>query len=173
MLETVLGSLMGGIFRIVPEIMKWLDRKDERAHELAMFDKQIEADKLRSEEHLAEIQAQGSITLDAAGLEALKEAIKSQGQAPVLSGIKWVDIIAEFIFAVTQSVRPFVTYLILWLYIGAKVSTMYVLYDGGTSIAEVLRNSYGDADMALLSGILNFWFMSRVFEKYGNDRRVN
>ena len=47
MIETLLGGLMGGAFRLAPELLKWLDRKGERGHELAMQDKALEFEKLR------------------------------------------------------------------------------------------------------------------------------
>ena len=37
MIETLLGGLLGGAFRLAPEVLKWLDRKGERGHELAML----------------------------------------------------------------------------------------------------------------------------------------
>lgn len=33
----LLGSLFGGLFRLAPEVFRFFDRKDERAHELKMF----------------------------------------------------------------------------------------------------------------------------------------
>ena len=42
MIETLLGGLLGGAFRLTPEILKWIDRKGERAHELAIQDKTIQ-----------------------------------------------------------------------------------------------------------------------------------
>ena len=36
MIETLLGGLLGGAFRLAPEILKWLDRNGERSHELSM-----------------------------------------------------------------------------------------------------------------------------------------
>ena len=42
MIETLLGGLLGGAFRLAPEFLKWLDRKGERGHELAMQDKALE-----------------------------------------------------------------------------------------------------------------------------------
>jgi hypothetical protein len=39
MIEALLGGLLGGAFRLAPELLKWLDRKGERGHELAMQDK--------------------------------------------------------------------------------------------------------------------------------------
>ncbi len=47
MIETLLGGLLGGAFRLAPEILEWLDRKGERGHELAMQDKALEFEKLR------------------------------------------------------------------------------------------------------------------------------
>ena len=41
MVETILGSLVGGVFRLVPEVLRWFDRKDERKHELKMQDNSL------------------------------------------------------------------------------------------------------------------------------------
>jgi len=57
MIETLLGGLLGGVFRLAPEILKWLDRKGERGHELAMQDKALEFEKLRGAQRMAEIGA--------------------------------------------------------------------------------------------------------------------
>ena len=35
MIETLLGGLLGGAFRLAPEVLKWFDRQGERGHELA------------------------------------------------------------------------------------------------------------------------------------------
>ena len=50
MIETLLGGLLGGAFRLAPEILKWMDRKSERGHELAMQDKALEFEKNRAPE---------------------------------------------------------------------------------------------------------------------------
>lgn len=155
MLSTILGGLLGGVFRLLPELLKWLDKKDERKHELSMFDKQLEADRLRSERHIAEIEAQGAVTMDAAALDALREGIKAQGQ---MTGVAWID-------GLNQSVRPLVTYILLALYCGAKVSGLVTLYQGGATVAQVFQIAYSAEDAALLSGILNFWFLDRVIRK--------
>ena len=88
MIETLIGTLFGGIFRMAPEVLKWLDRKDERKHELSMFDKQLEADKLKGDQALAQINAQADASIGAAEIQAIIEATKAQG---VQTGIKWVD----------------------------------------------------------------------------------
>lgn len=57
MIETLLGGLLGGAFRLVPEILNWLDRKGERGHELAMQDKALEFEKIRGAQRMSEIGA--------------------------------------------------------------------------------------------------------------------
>ena len=53
----VFGSLVGGAFRLFPEILKFLDKKNERQHELAMFEQQCQLEAQRSSQRLAEIGA--------------------------------------------------------------------------------------------------------------------
>ncbi len=33
----LLGSIFGGLFRLAPEVLKFLDKGNERKHELSMF----------------------------------------------------------------------------------------------------------------------------------------
>ena len=55
MIETLLGGLLGGAFRLAPEILKWMDRNGERSHELAMQDKALEFEKLRGAQRMGEM----------------------------------------------------------------------------------------------------------------------
>jgi len=57
MIETLLGGLMGGVFRIAPEILKWMDRKGEREHELKMVNAEMEFAKVRGEIAMREAEA--------------------------------------------------------------------------------------------------------------------
>jgi hypothetical protein len=151
----ILGALLGGIFRIFPEVMKFFDAKNERAHELDMLNKQIEFQTVTGKQKMDEIQATSQAAYDVTALESLKEAIKAQGQ---LTGNSKID-------AITQTVRPFATYLLLALYIGSKLGAIALGLDQGMKAADILVSIYNPEDRALLAGILNFWFLSRVFEK--------
>ena len=75
MIETLLGGLLGGAFRLAPEILKWLDRKGERGHELAMQDKALEFEKLRGATRMAEINAAADAAWNSGAVEALREAV--------------------------------------------------------------------------------------------------
>ena len=157
MIETLLGGLLGGAFRLAPELLKWLDRNGERSHELSMQDKALEFEKLRGAQRMGEIGASADAAWNTGALEALKEAVAAQGRP---SGVRWVD-------GLSSSVRPTVTYLFVLMYVGVKLSTFVGSAQAGVGFGAALLAMWTEADQALLSGILNFWFISRTLEKAG------
>ncbi|TXH00945.1 MAG: hypothetical protein E6R09_07645 [Rhodocyclaceae bacterium] len=155
MIETLLGGLLGGAFRMAPEILKWLDRKGERGHELAMQDKALEFEKLRGAQRMGEIGAAADGAWNTGAIEALKEAVAAQGQR---SGIGWAD-------ALSASVRPVITYWFMALYCAAKAATFAAGVSAGAGWGDAILHAWTDADQALWAGVLNFWFLGRVFDR--------
>ena len=155
----ILGSLLGGIFRLAPEVLKHLDKKNERQHELAMFDKQCELEKVRGQIKLEEIGAQRDMAIDVGVMDAFKAAIDQQTEMVKAAG-GWVA-------SLSASVRPVMTYYLLVLYGAAKTATMVIAYHHDQSLAEVLKNAWGVDDMALLSGVVNYWILDRTLAKRG------
>lgn len=155
MIETLLGGLLGGFFRIVPEVLKFLDAKNERAHELALQDKALEFQKLKGDQRIEEITAQGQQDWNTGALDALKTAIEAQVKP---SGIPWVD-------ALSSTVRPVITYWFMALYCSAKTAIFISAVNAGQVWHEAVKASWTTDDMAIWAGIINFWFLSRVFEK--------
>jgi hypothetical protein len=155
MIETLLGGLLGGAFRLAPEILKWLDRKGERGHELAMQDKALEFEKLRGVQRMAEIGAAAEVAWNVGAIEALREAVIAQGRA---SGVTWAD-------ALSASVRPVVTYWFMGLYCAAKTAAFAAAVTAGAGWGEAILHAWTEADQALWAGVLNFWFLGRVFDR--------
>jgi hypothetical protein len=155
MIETLLGGLLGGVFRIVPEILKYLDAKNDRAHELAMQDKAMEFERLKGDMRVEEIRAQGDQDWNVGALESLKEAISAQS---IKSGIAWID-------GLSSSVRPIVTYWFTGLYCLLKIAIFVSALDAGTPWTDAVKLIWAPEDMALFAGILNFWFLGRVFDR--------
>ena len=156
MIETVLGGIVGGAFRMAPEVLKWLDRKNERAHELAMFDKQLDADKLKAESarDLAQMQAESSMSL--AELQATIEATKAQAMQ---TGINWVD-------AISSLMRPVLTfYWCIVLYTVALACQYLVLIDQGQAAVQAILALWGSEEKAMVSSMLSFWFVDRALRK--------
>lgn len=139
-LETLFGGLLGGVTRLAPEVMTYFDKKNERVHELAMQDKQLEASKVQQASALAQAQVQADSAYNTGAMAALKEAITGQSKP---TGVAWVD-------ALSGTVRPVITYALVLLYAYSKVIT---------------GRAWGEEDMAMLAAVLNFWFLSRVIDK--------
>jgi hypothetical protein len=154
-IETLLGGLLGGIFRLAPEVLKWLDRKGERGHELAMQDKALEFEKLRGAQRMAEIGAAADAAWNTGAIDALKEAVGAQGK---LSGVRWVD-------GLSSSVRPVITYWFMALYCAAKTAAFVGAVDADVEWIAAIQAVWTEADQALWAGVLNFWFLGRVFER--------
>ncbi len=155
MIETLLGGLLGGAFRLAPELLKWLDRKGERGHELAMQDKALEFEKIRGAQRMAEIGSQADAAWNTGAMEAFKEAVAGQGRP---SGVKWAD-------ALSTSVRPIITYWFMALYCAAKAAALVAALNAGAGWGAAVLAAWSEADQALWSGVLNFWFVGRVFDR--------
>ena len=155
MIETLLGGLLGGTFRLAPEILKWLDRKGERSHELAMQDKALEFEKLRGAQRMAEIGAGADAAWNVGAIETLREAVRTQSEK---TGIRWAD-------ALSCSVRPIITYWLMALYCAAKTAAFIGVLQAGTNWIPAIQAAWTEADQALWAGVLNFWFLGRVFDR--------
>lgn len=154
-LITLLGGGLGGLLRLAPEILKWMDRKNERAHELSMLDKQLAADKQRSDLQLREVQAQSQGALDLAGLQALVEGVKAQGQ---MTGNIYID-------GFNQLMRPIITLQwVVILYPAVIVATYILMLQAGDGALNALLKVFGPEEKAMVAGIVNFWFLDRVIK---------
>ena len=153
----LLGSIFGGLFRLAPEVLKFLDKKNERAHELSMFQLQTDLEKMRGEFKMEEKYVDYSIQQ----MDTIKEAFKEQAQTAKEAG--WF---ASFITAVT---RPGLTWIAFGVYVAVKVAGLTIAFQTNANWAEVLTKSYDEDDFAMLNMMLTFWFVGRSIEKYNKS----
>ena len=138
------GSIFGGLFRLAPEVLKFLDKGNERKHE----------EKLRGQFRMEEKYVDHSV----AQLDAIQAAFKGQAQE-ASSSYKWVS-------ALSALVRPGITYVLFGLYVAVKVTAMMYAINSGAPWADVLRTNWTADDFGMLNMILTFWFVGRAIEKY-------
>ena len=154
MLMTLLSLFGGGLMRALPEFVALWNKKTDNAHELAMLDRQAELEKTRASARHDDIVTQGGIDEMLALLDAQKSALAGQMQKV---GIKWVD-------ALNFLVRPLTTYYFLGMYGLVKLSMIVVALRAVDPWVAIIQCWSAD-DAAILSGILAFWFVGRVFDK--------
>ena len=155
---TLLGTLCGGLFRMLPEIFKYLDKKDERKHELSMLNAQLEADRARSSLRIDELHAQQNYEEAKGEITLLDKAVSMQGQ---LTGNKFAD-------ACNTLMRPLITFWwCIVLYSAALISQFVVLVSRGTSTPEAIIALWGADEKAIVASVISFWFVDRSIRKLG------
>jgi hypothetical protein len=155
----LLGSIFGGIFRMAPEVLKWLDKKNERAHELMMFSRQCDLEQLRGQQKLAEIGAVREAAVDVGVMDAFNNAITQQAEMVKAAG-GWVA-------SLSASVRPIVTYWMLFVWSFIHVWFAWNAWIAGAPAVEVFRTMMTPDFSALLAGTINYWFLDRTLSKRG------
>jgi len=150
-IETLLGSILGGGFRFLQAWMESREKQRDRDHEHRMMELQgnlaEKADERRFRElgvtldHQTEIQVlHGVATATQAQSSEAKEAGGSAG---------WLS----------ATIRPLTTYFLLIFYLFAKITQIVMAWQ--TQGLQALVTTYNEADMALLSAVLGFWFVNR------------
>ena len=150
----LLGSIFGGLFRLAPEVLKFLDKKNERAHELNMFQLQTDLEKMRGEFRVEEKYVDYSIQQT----EAIKAAFQEQAETAKAAG--W------FVAAISALVRPGITWCLFFMYATVKAAALVMAFQTGANWTEVVTQVWDEDDFGIFTMVLTFFFVSRPLEKY-------
>jgi hypothetical protein len=148
----LIGALIGGAFRLAPEVLKILDRKFEREHELKKLDVEVSIAKMQAEFALQ----QGHQRLQEHELDAIGEAFKQQAES---DGKAW-----KWVASLSALVRPAVTYWFVFFYSAVKIAGLYLAFLQDGVWTNVLITGWTDFDEGMLAMILSFYFVGRVWE---------
>ena len=146
---TILGSLLGFGSSMLPRLLEFIQERADRAHELAIIDRQMEQMKLGSALKLEEINAKADI--------AETKAIYKHDAS--IKPATWVDNLRG-------SVRPIVTYLLLLTFIGIQAAGFYMLVNvEGAAVYEAIMAINSENFQAMLAAVISFWFGSRAMNR--------
>jgi len=155
-MEVLLGSLLGGVLRLIPEWLASKTKAKELDHEIKLLEKNMEFEKLKAANSLQTLREEGAQASDAGALAALAESIQAQGRP---SGVRWID-------GLSASVRPVLTYWwCLVLYTAALVSKGVLMYNLTDNLAVTIDMLWGEDEKAIVSSMMMFWFVGRVCPK--------
>lgn len=141
---TLLGSLLGLIGSLFPELVKIYRNHQDHKHEIQILQIQVEREKTTSEARLAEIQTK-------ADFQEIK--VLHSTDRP---GSKWVESLAA-------TVRPNIAYGMFGLYAMLKIVTIYALPDSVPVF--IYQALWTEEDRCLLAGVFSFYFGSRALQK--------
>ena len=152
---TLLGSLLKFATSAIPDIMSLFRERADRAHELAVLDRQMEQMRLGHSQRLEEIE----VNADIAESKALYRHDAALGGSS-----RWVD-------GLRASVRPLITYAFFILFASVKGSGLYLLIAvEGLLIAEALPRIWDPETQALFAAVMSFWFGNRTLSKLRERR---
>lgn len=146
---TLLGSLLGFVSSLVPELLVlWRDKQD-RKHELAILNRQLIHMRLGHQQRL-----------EAIGIEAdTQEQIALLAHDQRLAGYHWIN-------ALRGSVRPLITYAFFGLFALVKISLLVqLLQQPEAAWSRVLPILWDSETQALFAAVMSFWFGSRSLNK--------
>ena len=153
------GGVIGGLFRLAPEVLKYFDKKSEREHELAMFNRQCELEQIRGQQKLAEIGANREAAIDVGVMDAFQAAINQQTEMVKAAG----GLAAKL----SASVRPVVTYWIMALWSFIHLWFAWQAHRAGAPPEVVFKTMMTVDFCALVSGTINYWFLDRTLKQRG------
>ena len=150
----LLGSIFGGLFRLAPEVLKFLDKKNERQHELSMFQLQTDLEKMRGEFKMEEKYVDYSIQQ----MDTIKAAFQEQAETAKAAG--W------FVAAISALVRPGITWALFFMYAAVKAAALVIAFQTGADWTEVISKCWDEDDFGVFTMCITFWFVGRSVEKY-------
>jgi hypothetical protein len=161
--STLGGLLISGL----PKLLEYFQNKADQKHELA----------------LAAVQTERELALVAAGFaaQAKVEEIRTEQvametdarmtEAALAHDAKVLEKAASWVSSYVGTVRPTVTYIFVVELVAINAFMAWYLYQQPgliTSIDDIIRYSdliFSSDEMAMLGGILGFWFGSRSWSK--------
>lgn len=161
--STLGGLLISGL----PKLLDFFQNKADQKHELA----------------LAQVQTERELQLAAAGFaaQARVEEIRTEQvsmqtdaqmtEAALAHDQKVLDKASRWVANYVGTVRPTVTYIFVFELVCINAFLAWYLWQNPglvTSIDDVLRYAdiiFSDDEMAMLGGIIGFWFGSRNWSK--------
>jgi hypothetical protein len=142
---TLFASIAGFISSIVPEIIKYFKDLNDKKHELAIMQKQIEYSATASVRNLEEIHVSRDILEHASLYSTYK------------TDIKWLD-------SLNGSVRPILAYCFFFMYIGVKY-IQYNAISASAHVIEYIEIIWNVDDQAIFAGIISFYYGQQTFRK--------
>ena len=154
MIETCLAASSAGPSVCAPKSSKWLDRKGERGHELAMQDKALEFEASRGAADGRD-RCECRCGVETGAIDALREAVMPPR--------------AAFRRALGRRLvgqRAAGDHLLVHgAVLRGKTAAFAAAVTAGAGWGTAILHAWTEADQALWAGVLNFWFLGRVFDR--------
>ena len=145
---SLLGSLLGFGSSLIGPVLEAWNKSSDQKHELAMLHAQAEI-----QVKIQDLKLEATIV--EADMAEIVAAHKEQAST-VRKGPQWLA-------ALSGSVRPVVTYLIIIEWLGINWAIAWIIMDEHGVTVDNLRAILDTDFMGLVSCVVAFWFGNRTF----------
>ena len=163
LISTLGGLLISGL----PKLLDFFQQKADQKHELALMRVQTERELQLAAAGFAAQARMEEIRTEQVAMETdarMTEAALAHDQKVLEKASRWV---ANYV----GTVRPTVTYIFVFELVAINAYMAFYLWNHSNliqNIDDILRYSsliFSDDEMAMLGGIIGFWFGSRQWNK--------
>lgn len=142
---SLIGSILGFGTSFLPKLMGFFEKKRDQAHELAMIDKQTEAQLKLEQARLLAVNVEADIRET--------EVLHKEHAQLTAKASRWV-------VNLSSTVRPVLTYLFF-----IEFATLTWLLALGYIDADLYHAVWSDEIQAIWAAVVSFWFGSRTFNR--------
>jgi hypothetical protein len=163
LISTLGGLLLSGL----PKLLDYFQNKADQSHELRMAEKQTERElALAAQGFMAQQKVEG-IRTDQIAMQTdaqMTEAALKHDEKVLEKASRWV---VNYV----GTVRPTVTYLFIFELLAINAAITYYVFQHPSlvnnidDLVKVTSIIFSDDEMAMLGGIVGFWFGSRQWKK--------
>jgi len=163
LISTLGGLLISGL----PKLLDFFQNKADQKHELALARLQNERELALAAQGFAAQQKIEEIRTD----QVMMQTEAQMTEAALKHDEKVLDKASQWVANYVGTVRPTVTYIFVLELVLINIFLCYYLYSNPgmiKSLDDVLRYSdiiFSPDEMAMLGGIIGFWFGSRGWSK--------
>jgi hypothetical protein len=163
LISTLGGLLISGL----PKLLEFFQQKADQKHELALMRVQTERELQLAAAGFAAQARMEEIRTEQVAMETdarMTEAALKHDEKVLEKASRWV---ANYV----GTVRPTVTYIFVFELVAINAFMAWYLWNHGgliQNIDDIIRYSsliFSDDEMAMLGGIIGFWFGSRQWNK--------
>jgi hypothetical protein len=163
LISTLGGLLLSGL----PKLLDYFQNKADQSHELRMAEKQTERELALAAQGFMAQQRVEEIRTDQIAMQTdaqMTEAALKHDEKIMEKASRWV---VNYV----GTVRPTVTYLFIFELLAINAAITYYVFQHPAlvnnidDLVKVTSIIFSDDEMAMLGGIVGFWFGSRQWKK--------
>ena len=163
LISTLGGLLLSGL----PKLLDYFQNKADQSHELRMAEKQTERELALAAQGFMAQQRVEEIRTDHIAMQTDAQMT----EAAVKHDEKIMEKASRWVVNYVGTVRPTVTYLFIFELLAINAAITYYVFQHPAlvnnidDLVKVTSIIFSDDEMAMLGGIVGFWFGSRQWKK--------